>query len=148
MILFYNFKTLVDVCGLGVKDGSIENWQMTSSGRNPAWPQHSAFHARVDRDTGAGCWAPYKSKSAKVYANIKYLINIYLIPAKSGWIQVNFDKVITLAGVVTQGRARSYDQYIGTYKVAYGMSEAALVFVKDPNNPSADKVNIIFYENH
>ena len=106
---------------LGMKDGIIQDCQLTSSSE---WnPNHSAINARLDRPHGNGKAGAWCAKTNDV----------------NQWIQVDFGEMKLVSGIVMQGRT-DYEQWVKKYKVQYSNDGISWQFVTDHNQRS-DKVS-------
>jgi hypothetical protein len=110
----YVYHLLISVCldPLGMKDGSIQDSQITSS---------SYYSARLGPQNGRldgvspGAWAV-----AYGHKNVNQ------------WIQVDFGALRLVSEIVTQGMA-TLDQWVKRYKVMYSNDGITWQYVKDEN---------------
>ncbi|XP_071478097.1 retinoschisin-like [Diadema antillarum] len=99
---------------MGMADGSITIDQLSTSSCYQ-YPD-CADRARLDQGAGngrRGAWCAARSDS-------------------SPWIEVDFGKPIIVSGIITQGRADSYQQWVTAFSVQYSADcEGALLDVTD-----------------
>ncbi|XP_071501080.1 lactadherin-like [Diadema antillarum] len=99
---------------MGMADGSITIDQLSTSSCYQ-YPD-CADRARLDQGAGngrRGAWCAARSDS-------------------SPWIEVDFGKPIIVSGIITQGRADSYQQWVKTFKVSYSVGcKATLLDIMD-----------------
>ena len=116
------FITVVCSDLLGMKDGRIQDSQLTSSSEWAA--NHGANNARLDRPAGSGRTGGWSAKTNDA----------------NQWIQVDFGDMKSVSGIVMQGRS-DYDQWVTKYKVQYSNDGVTWQFVKDANQIN-DKVRL------
>merc|ERR1712212_1329932 len=126
-------STEVKSCPVGVENGIIRDDQLVASNYFASREMYNVVNGRLnklaDSDT-AGGWIGDNFRGGN----------------PPFWVQVNFDKFVTLTGVITQGRheknPRNPDQYVSSFKIGLGDSPTTVAFVKD-----ADGNDIIFQGN-
>ena len=104
---------------LGMKDGSIEDNQITASSE---WDSnHGPNNARLDRPAGDGRTGAWRPRFNDI----------------NPWIQVDFGKLRSVSGIVSQGRS-DYDSWVTKYNVQYSNDGTSWEYVKD-----ADDVDMV-----
>ena len=115
-----------DFYQLGMEDGRIKDDQITaSSEHNHA---HGPTNARLNRPAQSGTTGAWSSKTND----------------QNQWIQADLLLHQRVVGVILQGRADNYNQYVTKYKVAYSRDGVTWQNVQDAQgNDKVSQVIII-----
>ena len=106
---------------LGMKDGTIQDSQMTASSEWDA--NHGPSNARLDRPRVGdkrGAWNARNNDA-------------------NPWIQVDLGVATSVSGIVIQG---GFDQWVTDYQVQYGNDTTVPQYIKDINNNETVRPNV------
>ena len=97
---------------LGMKDGTIQDSQITASSFNDDGHDHGPHRARLDLQREGNKRGAWSAGSNDV----------------NQWIQVDLRAITSVSGIVTQGRSDS-NQRVTAYKVQYGNNVTSLQYI-------------------
>ena len=66
-------------------------------------------------------------------AKNKCFYSFIIVLDKGDWLQVDFGNPVYLLGVITQGRATNFNQWMTKYKISYGNTTNELNIIKKSN---------------
>ncbi|XP_076817811.1 lactadherin-like [Clavelina lepadiformis] len=105
-------------CSVGLKDGRVRDQDITASS---SWARgQTPNYARLDNQMASGNIGAWASGIAGSQS------------AKAGdWIQVDLKVPTFVTAVVTQGRPHDHEQWVTSYKIAYGNSTETLQIIQE-----------------